>query len=251
MKIISWNTNGIRALVKKVNLCEFVKKHNPDILCFNEIKCQIKNTSLDDIYKYQYWNHSTRKKGYSGVAILSRIKPLKVKYSPIDDNDEGRLIMLEFKKFYLINTYVPNSGERTLRRLEWRTTVWDVNLKKYMKKLDKKKPVILTCDLNVAHNEIDIWEAKGHHKSAGFTPEERNNFSLLLKAGFTDTFRKLHPKLQKFSYWSYRARARPKNKGWRLDYFVVSNRFMKSIKESNILTKQLGSDHAPIYLNIT
>ncbi len=244
MKIISWNPNGIRALLRKFNMSKFLKKYNPDIICFNEIKsCEIL-LEFEKTYPYIFWNCSkTKKGGYSGTLILSKIKPNNVEMSPFDN--EGRLIKLEFKKFTLINVYVPNAGIK-LKRLEYRMK-WDMKLRKYIK---NSKKTILTGDLNVAYNKnLDIWNSSYNDK-AGVTPDERNNFKKLLNLGFIDTFRYLHPKKVKYSYWSYWGNARPKNKGWRMDYFLVSKDIKNKVIKSDILDKVKGSDHAPILLDI-
>lgn len=245
MKIISWNPNGIRALLKKVNLNSFLKKNNPDIMCFNEIRaCQFSLDFIPD-YKYVYWNCANIKNGgYSGTLILSKMKPKDVEMSPFEN--EGRLIKLEYKKFTLINIYVPNAGLK-LKRLDYRMK-WDNNLRKYIK---NSKKTIITGDLNIAYDKnLDIWNPLYNNK-AGVTPEERNNFEKLLKVGFIDTFRYLHPKKVKYSYWSYLGKARSKNKGWRLDYFLVSKDLKSKVIRSDILDKIKGSDHAPIILDIT
>lgn len=242
MRIISWNPNGIRALLKKNILNSFLKEYNPDIVCFNEIKsCEF---TLEFDYPFVYWNCSdTKKGGYSGTLVLSKIKPDKIEMSPFDN--EGRLIKLEFKSFTLINVYVPNAGEN-LKRLEFRNE-WDKNFRKYVK---NKKKLIIAGDLNVAYDKnVDIWNPSYTDKP-GTTEKERNNFKKLLDLGFIDTFRNLHKNKVKYSYWSYLGRGREKNKGWRLDYFLVSKDILKKVKDSDILDKVKGSDHAPIILDI-
>jgi exodeoxyribonuclease-3 len=256
-KIISWNVNGIRALVKKVDMQKFLEKHKPDIMCFNEIKLSIPYDKVENNlqckikkYPHRYWNSSKTKKGYSGTAIFSNIKPLSVVYD-LDNhkNDEGRVITLEFEDYYLVNVYTPNSG-RILERLKYRTEEWDVDFRKYIKKLIKKKEVVICGDLNVAHNDIDIHDPKSNERTAGFTKEERQSFNKLIKqCKLVDTFRKFHPdEKDKYSYWTYMRKAREKNKGWRIDYFLVTKKILKKIKNSDILMKQLGSDHAPVIL---
>lgn len=256
-KIISWNVNGIRAVSKKVNLNEFLIKHKPDIICFGEIKLSIPFKKTEENlqctikdYIHRFWNCSKSKKGYSGTAIFSKIKPLSVKYDlPNHKNDEGRVITLEFEDYFLINVYTPNSGQ-VLKRLDYRTKEWDVDFRKYIKKLNKIKNIIISGDLNVAHKEIDLHDPKKNKRNAGFTIEERNSFDKLLKqCNLIDSFRYLYPDKKDFySYWTYLRKSRDRNKGWRIDYFLVNNSFKKYIKESTILTKQLGSDHAPILL---
>ena len=259
-KIISWNVNGIRAVHKKENLEKFLLKHKPDIMCFNEVKLSIPYTKIENElqckikgYIHRYWNSSKTKKGYSGTAVFSNIAPMSVVYDlPGHKNDEGRVITLEFKDFYLVNVYTPNSGQQ-LQRLKYRTEEWDVDFRKYIKSLQKKKKNVVICgDLNVAHKEIDIHNAKSNERNAGYTIEERNSFDKLLKTcNLIDTFRHLYPsKPDIYTYWTYMRKARDKNKGWRIDYFLVSKKLVKKVKESNVLTKQLGSDHAPIFLDI-
>jgi len=242
MRIISWNPNGIRALLKKNVLNSFLKKYNPDIVCFNEIKSS--EFTLEFDYPFIYWNSSeTKKGGYAGTLVLSKIKPDKVEMSPFDN--EGRLIKLEFKSFTLINVYVPNAGQK-LKRLDFRNE-WDKNFRKYVK---NNKKLIIAGDLNVAYDKnIDIWNPSYNDKP-GTTKKERTNFKKLLELGFVDTFRNLHKNKIKYSYWSYLGRGREKNKGWRLDYFLVSKDIFKKIKNSDILDKIKGSDHAPIILDI-
>lgn len=249
MKIIAWNVNGIRAVYRKVDLAKFLKDNKPDIMCFNETKCNgdIKNKIMDEYFKYRYWNCSQTRKGYSGTAIFSKTKPLKDPIiSPFDK--EGRFISMEYEKFILICVYTPNSKPK-LKRVDYRTKEWDKKVRNYVKK--QKKPVILCCDMNVAHCPIDIYSTVGKDKEPGYSPQERASFDKLLKNDLLiDTFRKLHPKEVKYSYWSYRTRARKRNAGWRLDYFLVSKKIMSKVKKSDILTGQLGSDHAPIVLKI-
>ena len=226
-------------------------------MCFNEIKLSIPYDKVENDlqckikkYPHRFWNSSKTKKGYSGTAIFSNIKPISVLYDlEKHDNDEGRMITLEFEKFYLVNVYTPNSG-RILERLKYRTEEWDKDFRKYIKKLTKKE-VIICGDLNVAHNEIDIHDPKSNERSAGFTIEERTSFNKLIKqCKLIDTFRYFYPKVTDvYSYWTYMRKARSKNKGWRIDYFLATKKIMKDIKNSNILMEQLGSDHAPIVLS--
>lgn len=249
MKIISWNVNGLRAVCKK-GFTEFFSQVNADIFCIQETKMQEGQIDLKLDEYNQYFNYAIRK-GYSGTAIFSKSKPQKVTYGiGIEEHDrEGRVITLEFEKFYLINCYTPNSG-RELARLDYRM-VWEEEFKKYLKDLDKKKPIIVCGDLNVAHNEIDLKNPKTNRKNAGFTDEEREKMTKLLETGFTDTFRYLYPaKENAYTWWSYMGHAREKNVGWRIDYFLTSNRIKKQIQEAYIFDKVLGSDHCPIGLEI-
>ncbi len=249
MKIISWNVNGLRAVCKK-GFTEFFSQVNADIFCIQETKMQEGQIDLKLDEYNQYFNYAIRK-GYSGTAIFSKSKPQKVTYGiGIEEHDrEGRVITIEFEKFYLINCYTPNSG-RELARLDYRM-VWEEEFKKYLKDLDKKKPIIVCGDLNVAHNEIDLKNPKTNRKNAGFTDEEREKMTKLLETGFTDTFRYLYPaKENAYTWWSYMGHAREKNVGWRIDYFLTSNRIKKQIQEAYIFDKVLGSDHCPIGLEI-
>ena len=249
MKLISWNVNGLRAVYKK-GFLDFFNKIDADIFCIQETKMQEGQITLE-LEKYeQYYNYAVRK-GYSGTAVFTKIKPEKVTYGiGIEEHDqEGRVITLEFKNFYLVNCYTPNSG-RELARLEYRMT-WEDTFKEYLKQLDKNKPVIICGDLNVAHKEIDLKNPKTNRKNAGFTDEERNKISNLLEAGFTDSYRKLYPdKENAYTWWSYMGNARAKNIGWRIDYFLTSNRICDKIKEAYIFDKILGSDHCPVGLDI-
>ena len=221
MKLISWNVNGIRACLNK-GFLDFFNKENADIFCIQETKMQEGQIELKLEGYYQYWN-SAEKKGYSGTAIFTKVKPLKVFYGiGIEEHDkEGRVITLEFDKFYMVNVYTPNS-KRELERLEYRM-VWEDEFRKYLLKLNETKPVIMCGDLNVAHEEIDLKNPKTNRHNAGFTDEERNKMTELLKSGFTDSFRYLYPEKENiYSWWSYMFHAREKNAGWRIDYFIVS-----------------------------
>jgi exodeoxyribonuclease-3 len=252
MKIIAFNVNGIRAILQK-DFAKDIETLNPDVLVIEETKLS-EDLHIDFPFKpagYEaYWSVSKLRKGYSGVAILSKVKPLSVHYGLKDEkyDDEGRVITLEFPSFYLIGAYVPNSGEG-LKRLDFRMGFED-DLLAYMKELDQKKPVVLTGDLNVAHEEIDIKNPKENVHNAGFTPEERAKFSRLLSAGFVDSFRSLYPTKVQYSWWSYRFNARASNAGWRIDYFVVSARLMKEVQDSSIHNEILGSDHCPVELDL-
>ena len=249
MKLVSWNVNGLRAIYKK-NFEEIFKEINADIFCIQETKMQ--EGQLETTFEgyEQYFNYAERK-GYSGTAVFTKIKPQKVTYGiGIEEHDkEGRVITLEFEKFYLVNSYTPNSG-RELARLGYRME-WEDEFKKYLKKLDETKPVILCGDLNVAHNEIDLKNPKTNRKNAGFTDEERSKMTALLDSGFTDSFRSLYPdKENAYTWWSYMGHAREKNVGWRIDYFIVSNRLKDKIKDSLIYPEVMGSDHCPVGLEI-
>ena len=250
MKIISWNVNGIRAAIKK-GFYDFVEDNNPDILCLQEIKANKEQVELElDDYPYQYWN-SAEKKGYSGTAIFSKIKPLSIeKNIGIDKHDqEGRIIATEFKNYYLITVYTPNS-KRELLRLAYREKEWDVDFLKFLKNLEKIKPVIFCGDLNVAHKEIDLKNPKTNKKNAGFTPEERKGFDNFISEGFIDTFREFHKNEGHYTWWSYMFNSRSKNVGWRIDYFCISSILKEKINDSYILPDVMGSDHAPVVLEI-
>lgn len=248
-KMISWNVNGLRACVTKGFLDHF-KELDADIFCLQETKLSEGQIELDLPGYYDYWNYAD-KKGYSGVAIFTKEKPLSVSYGlGIDEHDhEGRVITLEFDDYYVITCYTPNSKSE-LARLDYRM-VWEDDFLKYVKKLDEKKPVIYCGDLNVAHKEIDLKNPGSNRKNAGFTDEEREKMSIALSSGFVDTFRKLYPDAKDmYSWWSYRASARAKNVGWRIDYFIVSQRLEDKIKEAKIHMDITGSDHCPVELEI-
>ena len=249
MKLISWNVNGLRAIMQKNFLKDF-EQINADIFCLQETKLQEGQIEFSPEGYNAYWN-SAVKKGYSGTAVFSKIKPIKVEYGiGIEKHDqEGRVITLEFEKFYLVNCYTPNS-QRELTRLDYRMK-WEEDFKAYLKKLDMQKPVILCGDLNVAHNEIDLKNPATNKHNAGFTNEERTKMTELLNSGFIDTFRYLYPdKKEIYSWWSYMFHAREKNAGWRIDYFIVSDKIKNQIEDSKILTQILGSDHCPVELDI-
>lgn len=256
VKLVSWNVNGLRALLKSegFSAVQLAQREDFDILCLQETKLQEKDVEtvkdLLDGYENSFWTCSVAKAGYSGTAIVSRIKPLSVRYGlGISDHDtEGRLVTAEFESFYLLCAYVPNSGDG-LRRLDYRITQWDPSLSQYMKELEKSKPVILTGDLNCAHEEIDIFNPAGNKRSAGFTVEERQSFEdNFLSKGFVDTFRRQHPNVVGYTYWGYRHGGRKKNQGWRLDYFLVSESIADRVYDSYILPDINGSDHCPIGL---
>ena len=248
MKLISWNVNGIRAVIKK-GFYDFISEYEPDILCLQEIKANKEQVDLQLIdYPYQYWN-SADKKGYSGTAIFSKIKPLNVKNDlGIRKHDtEGRVITAEFKDYFLVTVYTPNS-KRELLRLDYREKEWDVDFLKYLKELEKQKPVIFCGDLNVAHQEIDLKNPKTNHKNAGFTDEEREGFNNYINAGFIDTFREFEKGGGHYTWWSYMFQARARNIGWRIDYFCASKKILSTVNNSYILKDVMGSDHAPIVI---
>lgn len=249
MKLISWNVNGLRAAVTK-GFMESFEKLDADMFCLQETKLQPHQIELELPGYEQYWN-SAVKKGYSGTAIFTRVKPLNVTYGiGIEEHDqEGRVITAEYDNFYLVTCYTPNS-QRELARLEYRMT-WEDAFRAYLLELDAKKPVILCGDLNVAHNEIDLKNPKTNRKNAGFTDEEREKMTELLNAGFTDTFRKFYPDVtDAYSWWSYMGKARDRNVGWRIDYFITSARLDKDIVEAKIHPDIFGSDHCPVELEI-
>ena len=249
MKIIGWNVNGLRAVMSKGYLIPFMNKEKPDIMAFQETKMQEDQLEFNFDGYYRYMN-SAEKKGYSGTMVLTKEKPLSVTYDikGEDHPKEGRVITLEYEDFYFVCAYVPNSKDGLLR-IDYRMH-WEDDLRKHLMKLDKKKPVIYTGDLNVAHNEIDLKNPDDNHFSAGFSDQEREKFGQLLDSGFSDTFRCLYPDTIKYSWWSYRTRARERNAGWRIDYFIVSNRIMKDVKDSLLFDDIEGSDHCPVGLII-
>ncbi|MCD5410492.1 MAG: exodeoxyribonuclease III [Clostridiales bacterium] len=249
MKLISWNVNGLRANVKK-GFMEYFKAVDADMFCIQETKLQEGQIELDLEGYHQFWNYAV-KKGYSGTAIFSKVEPISVQYGMnIEEHDqEGRVITLEFEKFYLVNVYTPNS-KRELLRLDYRMK-WEDDFRAYLENLDRIKPVILCGDLNVAHKEIDLKNPKTNRKNAGFTDEERNKMTELLDANFTDSFRYFYPeKEDAYSWWSYMRQARDRNVGWRIDYFVVSKRIASEMKDASIQPEILGSDHCPVVLEI-
>ena len=248
MKLISWNVNGFRACLNK-GFEQFFKDMDADFFCIQETKMQPEQASFDADGYHQFW-YSAEKKGYSGTAIFAKKEPISVKYGlGIDEHDhEGRAITLEYDDFYLLCVYTPNA-QRELARLDYRMK-WEDALRDYIKSLDEKKPVIYCGDLNVAHKEIDLKNPKTNHFSAGFSDEERGKFTELLQSGFCDTFRTLYPEKVEYSWWSYMYHAREKNVGWRIDYFVVSERIMDKVKNSRIFTDIMGSDHCPVGLEV-
>ncbi len=249
MKLISWNVNGIRACVNK-GFTEFFDKIDADIFCIQETKCQPGQIELNFEGYKAYWN-SAERKGYSGTAIFTKKEPMNVTYGiGIEEHDkEGRVITLEFENFYMVNIYTPNA-KRGLERLDYRQ-IWEDKIRNYLLKLNKIKPVIMCGDLNVAHEEIDLKNPKSNRGNAGFTDEEREKMTELLQAGFVDSFRFLYPdKTDSYSWWSYMGKAREKNVGWRIDYFIVSEDIKDKIKEAMIYPEVMGSDHCPVGLII-
>jgi exodeoxyribonuclease-3 len=270
MKIIAWNVNGIRSLLKTTYLDNLIKDENPDVFCMGETKI---SCPYDDVeaniatrlpqFKYRYWSPCKTKGGYSGTAIFCKKEPTSIKYGlPLnkaskktnvvheDIDEEGRVIAIEYSKFYLVHVYTPNSGQ-ALARLDWRTKVWDRAFEEYIISLKKSKPVIVCGDLNVARNPIDLKNPKTNLRTAGYTDEERISFEkLLTNTELIDSFRQLHPEKIQYSYWSYMRNSRVKNIGWRIDYFLIDPKIKTKIKSSEILEKVLGSDHAPVKLEI-
>ena len=248
IRLVSWNVNGLRACTGK-GFEEAFQLLDADFFCLQETKMQEGQLDLQFEGYKSYWNYA-QKKGYSGTAIYTRLTPLDVTMGiGIDEHDtEGRVITMEMDKFFLVNVYVPNSQDG-LRRLDYRMQ-WEDDFRQYLLDLDTRKPVIVCGDLNVAHKEIDLKNPKTNRRNAGFTDEERDKFSTLLDAGFTDTFRKLHPEQVTYSWWSYRFRAREKNAGWRIDYFLTSDRLFPQVEEADIHTDIMGSDHCPVSIKL-
>ena len=248
MKLISWNVNGIRAAIKK-GFADFIQEADPDILCVQETKAQDHQVELEIKGYEQFWC-SAEKKGYSGTAIFTKIRPLNVTYGlGIDEHDhEGRVINLEFDDFILVNVYTPNS-QNELKRLNYRQQ-WDRDFLTHLKKLEDNKPVIFCGDLNVAHTEIDLKNPKSNERNAGFTIEEREGFSTYLQNGFIDTFREFNKEPGNYSWWSYRFNARAKNIGWRIDYFCISEALRPRLENAFILPEVMGSDHCPVGITL-
>lgn len=249
MKLISWNVNGLRACVQK-GFLDYFKEVDADIFCVQETKLQEGQIDLQLEGYYDYWNYA-EKKGYSGTAIFSKVKPISCKYGINEEehNKEGRVITLEFEDFYMVTVYTPNSKEK-LARIDYRMQ-WEDSFRGYLKELDKIKPVIVCGDLNVAHAEIDLKNPKTNTQNAGFSPQERSKFTELLEAGFIDTYRYFYPdKEGVYSWWSYRFKAREKNAGWRIDYFCVSQNLKDKLVSADIHTDVFGSDHCPVELVI-
>lgn len=248
-KLISWNVNGLRACVQK-GFLDYFKEADADIFCIQESKLQEGQINLELPGYFQYWNYAV-KKGYSGTAVFTKEKAVSVKYGiGIEKHDqEGRVITLEYENYYVVTVYTPNS-QQGLARLSYRME-WEDAFREYLKQLEsKKKPLIICGDLNVAATELDIKNPKSNVKNAGFTPEERGKFQQLLMSGFVDTFRLLHPETEKYSWWSYRFKARERNAGWRIDYFLTSDFIQDKIKTAEIHTDILGSDHCPVSVEI-
>ncbi|TWT27371.1 exodeoxyribonuclease III [Planomicrobium sp. CPCC 101110] len=250
MKLISWNVNGLRAVMKK-GFMDFFEKVDADIFCLQEIKLQEGQIEMELPGYYEYWNYAL-KKGYSGTAIFTKKEPISVQYGMgIAEHDtEGRIITLEFDDYFVVTVYTPNS-QHGLLRLDYRLQ-WEDAILEYVRKLDRQKPVVLCGDLNVAHEEIDLKNPKANMKNSGFTPEERGKLSGFLASGFIDTFRHFYPDTPgKYSWWSYRSDCREKNIGWRIDYFIASTRLAPKLAGAKIHTEILGSDHCPVELEIT
>ncbi|MCA9399217.1 MAG: exodeoxyribonuclease III [Candidatus Omnitrophica bacterium] len=249
MKLISWNVNGIKSVLRK-GFEEFARSSKADIICLQETKSPKDKIEINLPGYEQFWNYA-EKAGYSGTAVFTKIKPVKVTYDlGIAKHDkEGRMITVEFSKFFLVNVYVPNS-KRKLERLSYRTEEWDVDFLKYLKKLEKRKPVVFCGDLNVAHTEIDLANPKGNVKNHGFTPEERAQFENVLKAGFLDTFREFEKGGDHYTWWSPMNNCRGRNIGWRIDYFLISPALRKNLKSSVIMKDVMGSDHCPVAIEM-
>ena len=263
IRISSWNVNGLRAIIKKGELQSFIADYRPDILCLQETKAKQGQAEIDLPEYQEIWNSATRP-GYSGTAIFTKIKPLSV-FRGFSDNinsgnmwqedvhgdatSEGRVLTTEFEDFFLVTVYVPNS-KHELTRLKLREKLWDPALLNYLKELEKQKPVVMCGDLNVAHQPIDLARPNDNTHNAGFTAEERKGFDNLISAGFIDTFRKLHPEEQKYSWWTFRANARIRNVGWRIDYFLISPDLLPKLKSADIHDEVMGSDHAPVSIEL-
>lgn len=257
MKIYSWNVNGLRAVLRKNALQDFLEKENPDIFCLQEIKSKKDQVEIDLPEYTEVWNPAERA-GYAGTAIFVKngIPFSEVDFEKFDCEDkygdpmnEGRILALEFKDFFLVDVYTPNS-KRDLTRLKLRKEVWDPEFLKLLKTLEKKKPVITCGDFNAAHEEIDLARPKENRRNAGFTDEERKGITNLLEAGFIDTFRKLYPEKVKYSWWLYCGHARENNVGWRIDYFFISNNLLPKLKNAEIHSEILGSDHCPVSIEL-
>ncbi|MED3553715.1 exodeoxyribonuclease III [Cytobacillus praedii] len=249
MKFVSWNVNGLRACVKK-GFLEYFNEVDADIFCIQESKLQEGQIELNLEGYHQFWNYAL-KKGYSGTAVFTKKKPISVKYG-VGENEsenEGRIITLEFEDFYLVNVYTPNS-QRDLARLSYRLE-WEEELRTHLQELDQLKPVVYCGDLNVAHNEIDLKNAKSNHGNSGFTTEERGKMTTLLNSGFVDSFRYVYPDAEgAYTWWSYMMKVRERNIGWRIDYFIVSERLKNSIHAAEIHSEVMGSDHCPVVLEM-
>jgi exodeoxyribonuclease III len=249
VKFISWNVNGIRAVLKK-GFLEFVEEHDPDILCVQETKAHPEQVGLEMPRYRDYWNAAV-KKGYSGTAIFTKVEPRAVTLGigRPEHDQEGRVLTAEFDDYYLVNVYTPNAQE-ALARLDYRVGQWDVAFLEHLKRLESSKPVIFCGDLNVAHQEIDIARPKENRRNPGFTDEERESFGRILGSGFVDTFREFTSEGGHYSWWSYRAGARARNVGWRIDYFCVSGGLRSRLKDASILPHVTGSDHCPVVMEL-
>lgn len=258
MRIFSWNVNGLRAVLSKGALQDFIETEAPDILCVQETKAKPGQAEVDLPEYEELWN-SAERAGYSGTAIFTKIKPIAVNnILPVETDfadkfgdplNEGRVQTAEFEKFYLVNIYTPNS-KRALERLSLREKLWDPAILNYLKELEKTKPVVVCGDFNAAHTEIDLARPKANHHNAGFTDEERKGVSNLIDAGFVDTFRFLNPEVQRYTWWSHWGHARENNVGWRIDYFFVSDSLKKNLKSAEIYEGVMGSDHCPISIEL-
>ncbi len=258
MKIYSWNVNGLRAVLRKGALQDFIKKERPDILCLQETKAKQGQAEIDFPEYEELWN-SAERPGYAGTAIFTKIKPISVRNNLLTDKDlrdqfgdpltEGRTLTAEFEKFFLVNVYTPNSKDE-LKRLSLREKLWDPEFLKYLKKLEETKPVVVCGDFNAAHEEIDLARPKTNHHSAGFTDEERQGITNYINAGLIDTFRTLHPEEVRYTWWSHWGQARANNVGWRIDYFFISESLQKNLKSAEIYEKYVGSDHCPISIEL-
>ena len=258
MKIFSWNVNGLRSVINKGALQQFITEYRPDILCIQETKAKQGQAEIDLIEYEEIWN-SAERPGYSGTAIFTKIKPISVNYSlPTgqifadefgDPLSEGRIITAEFDKFFLVNVYTPNS-KRALERLGLRERLWDPAVLDFIKELEKSKPVIMCGDFNAAHTEMDLARPETNHHNAGFTDEERSGVTNIIKSGFIDTFRALHPDERRYTWWSHMANARARNIGWRIDYFFISDALKENLKSAEIYENVTGSDHCPISVDM-
>lgn len=246
MKIISWNVNGIRAVIKK-GFLDYFEKSNPDIICLQEIKALPEQVDLRLPPEFKHYWNSAERKGYSGTAVFSKIEPKEIVcgIGVIEGDSEGRVMALEFTDFFLVNVYTPNA-KNDLSRLKFRENVWDPAFLNYLKKLEEKKPVVFCGDLNVAHKELDLANPKNNRHNAGFTDEERAGFNNIVNAGFLDTFREFEPGPDQYTWWSYRSNARARNIGWRIDYFGISSQLRPRLHNAFIQPEVIGSDHCPV-----
>ena len=249
MKLISWNVNGIRSILKK-GFLDFVKKENPDIFCLQETRAESSEVDLNLSQYHTHWNSSRVKSGYAGTAIFTKVKPQGVAQGMgvAEHDGEGRVLVAEFDKFYLVNVYTPNS-KRDLSRLDYRQK-WDLDFLKFLKKLEATKPVVFCGDLNVAHKEIDLTHPESNHKNHGFTDEERSGFEHLVKNGFLDTFREFYDEGSHYTWWSQMNNCRKRNIGWRIDYFLISESLRPALKDAKILPNVMGSDHCPVSIEL-